>query len=107
MRLWSRVAVLALALAPVAALGDSSPQVILASPGIGGGAIERFTLRFSQPMVPLGDPRAAAPFATTCAGIGRWADQQTWVYDFAARSRAGPLAPSRRAKACAARAAST
>ena len=84
MRLWGRVALLALALAPVAALGDSSPQVILASPGVGGGAIERFTLRFSQPMVPLGDPRAAAPFTSGCAGTGRWADGQTWVYDFAA-----------------------
>lgn len=83
MRLWGRVAMLALALAPVAALGDSSPQVILAAPGIGGGSIERFTLRFSQPMVPLGDPRAAAPFATACAGAGRWVDAQSWVYDFA------------------------
>ncbi len=88
MRLWARVAISALALAPVAALGDASPQVILATPGVGanglGGAIERFTLRFSQPMLALGDPRAAAPFATACAGTGRWADQQTWIYDFAA-----------------------
>jgi hypothetical protein len=84
MRLWGRVAFLMVAMAPVAALGDASPQVILATPGVGGGAIERFTLRFSQPMVPLGDRRAAAPFATACAGTGRWADAQTWVYDFAA-----------------------
>ncbi len=79
-----RLAVLALALAPVAALGDNAPRVVLAQPGVGDGAIERFTMRFSQPMVPLGDPRAAAPFATKCAGQGRWVDQQTWVYDFAA-----------------------
>ena len=26
------------------------------------GAIERFTARFNQPMVALGDPRAASPF---------------------------------------------
>ena len=65
--LWGRMAMLALALAPVAALGDASPQVILATPGVGAGAIERFTLRFSQPMVPLGDPRAAAPFVTAVA----------------------------------------
>ncbi|HEX8485203.1 alpha-2-macroglobulin family protein [Sphingomonas sp.] len=86
MRLWGRVTMLALAFAPVAALGDSSPHVILAVPGTGGGAgaIERFTLRFSQPMVPLGDPRAAAPFATACTGSGRWVDAQSWVYDFAA-----------------------
>ena len=81
-----RWAVLALALAPVAAFGDNSPQVVMAQPGVGGaaGAIERYTLRFNQPMVPLGDPRAAAPFAATCAGAGRWVDQQTWVFDFAA-----------------------
>ena len=55
-----RWAVLALALAPVAAFGDDRPQVVLAQPGTGGngGAIERYTLRFNQPMVPLGDPRA-------------------------------------------------
>ena len=78
---------LLLALAPVAAFGDDSPQVTFAQPGIGGGAggsIERFTLRFNQPMVALGDPRAAAPFTTGCAGTGRWVDQKSWVYDFAA-----------------------
>ncbi len=81
-----RWAVLALALAPVAAFGDNSPQVVLAQPGIGGaaGAVERYTIRFSQPMVPLGDPRAPAPFTTACQGTGRWVDQQTWVFDFAA-----------------------
>lgn len=85
MRLWTRIALLALAIAPVAALGDASPQVILATPGVGGGAIERFTIRFSQPMVPLGDPRAAAPATVECAvgGQGRWVDQQTWVWEFA------------------------
>ena len=81
-----RWAVLALALAPVAAFGDNSPQVVLAQPGIGGhaGAVERYTIRFNQPMVPLGDPRSPAPFTTGCAGTGRWVDQQTWVFDFAA-----------------------
>ena len=85
MKLAFRVALLALALAPFAASGDSSPQVILATPGIGDGAIERFTARFSQPIVPLGDPRAASPFDVTCAvsGQGRWVDPQTFVYDFA------------------------
>ena len=85
-----RLAVLALALAPVAAFGDDSPQVVLAQPGTGGaganggGAIERYTIRFNQAMVPLGDPRAKAPFKTGCAGTGRWVDPQTWVFDFAA-----------------------
>ena len=88
MRLGFRLALLAFAIAPVAALGDSAPQVVLATPGVGDGAIERFTIRFSQPMVPLGDPRAAAPAIVECpvAGEGRWVDQQTWVWTFA-----GPL----------------
>ena len=85
MKLAFRIALLALAIAPIAAFGDSSPQVILATPGIGDGAIERFTARFNQPMVPLGDPRAASPFDVTCdvGGQGRWVDPQTFVYDFA------------------------
>ncbi|MFA5966439.1 MAG: MG2 domain-containing protein [Sphingomonas sp.] len=84
MKLAIRLALLGLVIAPVAALGDNSPTVVLATPGIGGGAIERFTMRFSQPMVPLGDPRAASPFDVTCAvaGEGRWVDPQTYVYDF-------------------------
>ncbi len=85
MKLLAKLGALALILAPVAAFGDNTPTVILAQPGIGGGAIERFTARFSQPMVPLGDPRAASPFTVECAvsGEGRWVDQQTFVHEFA------------------------
>ncbi len=85
MKLATRLAVLALVIAPISASGDNTPQVILATPGIGSGAIERFTARFNQPIVPLGDPRAAAPFKVGCAigGEGRWIDQQTYVYEFA------------------------
>ncbi len=85
MKLAFRMALLALAVVPFAAFGDASPQIVLATPGIGDGAIERFTARFNQPMVPLGDPRAASPFDVTCAvaGQGRWVDPQTFVYDFA------------------------
>src|SRR3546814_7032381 len=56
----------------------------MASPGIGDGAIERFTVRFNQARVPLGDPRAAAPFAVKCPveGQGRWVDQTTFVHEF-------------------------
>lgn len=88
MKLVTRVAILALALSPIgaiAAFGDNSPQVEMATPGIGDGAIERFTVRFTEAMVPLGDPRAEAPFKVECqvAGEGRWVDQTTWVYEFA------------------------
>lgn len=78
-----RWAVLALAIAPMAAFGDNSPRIVFAQPGIGNGAIERFTVRFSQAMVPLGDPRSPAPLTTGCAGQGRWVDQQTWAFEFA------------------------
>ena len=86
MKLAVRFALLALAFAPLAASADTSPQVVMATPGIGGGAIERFTVRFSAPIVALGDPRAAAPFKVTCAveGTGRWIDQQSWVHEFKA-----------------------
>jgi alpha-2-macroglobulin len=72
---------------PLAALSDSPPQVSMATPGSGGtngGAIDRYTIRFSESMVPLGDPRAAAPVAVTCpvGGTGRWVDTQTFVYEF-------------------------
>ncbi len=80
-------ALLALALTPLAVLGDAAPQVSFATPGSGGtngGAIDRYTMRFSESMVPLGDPRAAAPAKVTCpvTSKGRWVDPQTWVVDF-------------------------
>ena len=84
-----RLAAVVLAFGPIAASGLNSPTVVLATAGEGGGAIERFTIRFSEPMVPLGDPRAAGPFDVTCpvAGSGRWLDQQSFVHEF---SRALP-----------------
>ena len=85
MKLAARLAVLALMLSPALAFGDNAPHITVATPGVGNGAIERFTARFSQPMVALGDPRAPSPFDVTCAvnGTGRWADQQTFVWEFA------------------------
>lgn len=87
MRVWRRVALAIAVLAPIAALGDVAPQVVLATPGSAGsngGAIERFTMRFSEAMVPLGDPRATPPAKLTCpvGANGRWVDTQTFVYDF-------------------------
>ena len=43
------------------------------------------TARFSEPMVPLGDPRdTTAPFEIDCPakGAGRWIDSRNWSYDF-------------------------
>ena len=85
---WLRIALLApLALIAAAASGDTVPQVVLATPGsaaAGDAGINRFTLRFSEAMVPLGDPRAPAPAKHDCPvpGTGRWVDAQTWVLEF-------------------------
>ena len=41
--------------------------------------------RFSEPMVPLGDPRSTIdPLDVACpeSGTARWVDSRTWVYDF-------------------------
>ncbi len=85
---WLRLAVLAAVVVPAAAaVGDTAPQVVLAIPGSGGsngGAIERFTMRFSEAMVGLGDPRAVAPATIKCPvkANGRWVDPQTFIFDF-------------------------
>jgi uncharacterized protein YfaS (alpha-2-macroglobulin family) len=82
--------VLLLLAIPFAVWGDQPPQVTLATPGTsggssgGGGAIDRFTLRFSAAMVPLGDPRATPAATSDCpvAASGHWVDQQTFVLDY-------------------------
>jgi hypothetical protein len=54
--------------------------------------VRQVSARFSEPMVPLGDPRSAAdPFAIDCApkGSARWADARTWVLTFDADLPAG------------------
>jgi len=86
-RFFRLLLVIMLGLLPVAAVSDVAPQVTLAVPGSGdprSGAIERFTLRFSEAMVPLGDPRATAPATLECPvpATGRWVDQQTYVFEF-------------------------
>ncbi len=85
-RFWAMASAALMAI-PLVAIGNSAPQVVLASPGSAGsngGAIERFTMRFSETMVPLGDPRAVSPAKLTCpiGANGRWVDTQTFVYDF-------------------------
>ena len=89
--IWKPIAVAAglIALAaPLIGRTDAPPQVIVATPGSAGGnggVIDRFTMRFSEPMVPLGDPRATSPIAMKCtvSGTGRWVDPQTFVHEFA------------------------
>ena len=58
--------------------------------------VRQVAVRFSAPMVTLGDPRLPDPVAVRCdgdpertRGHGRWADQKNWVYDFASDLPAG------------------
>ena len=46
--------------------------------------VRQVAARFSEQMVPFGDPRIAEPFDIQCPekGKGRWADAKNWVYDF-------------------------
>ena len=46
--------------------------------------VRQVAVRFSAPMVALGDPTRESPFAVDCAvpGTGRWLDERRWVYDF-------------------------
>jgi uncharacterized protein YfaS (alpha-2-macroglobulin family) len=84
MRGWlNRVAVLLLVAGSAAAFGDTPATVLTATPGTDGDAIARFTLRFSEPMVPLAGGKD--PIAMACAvdGKGRWVDPATYVWDYA------------------------
>src|SRR3989339_1694526 len=46
--------------------------------------IRQVRVRFSEQMVPFGDPGLLEPFDIQCSekGRGRWADGKNWVYDF-------------------------
>ncbi len=46
--------------------------------------VRQVTARFSEQMVPFGDPRLVEPFEISCPEKGRqrWADGKNWIYDF-------------------------
>src|SRR4051794_19161274 len=72
---------------------------LAASPGFGAtiasvsprgeiAQVRQFTVKFSEAVVPFGDPRLADPLALHCSGgvpsgVGRWVNDRVWVYDFA------------------------
>src|SRR5215510_13887923 len=63
----------------------TDPHVIRFSPQGTVKGVRQVSARFSEPMVPLGDPRSTIdPFEITCSesGTARWVDSRTWVYDF-------------------------
>src|SRR5436190_468218 len=61
--------------------------------------VRQASVTFSEPVVPLGDPRLADPFSVVCAGAaaagsGRWTSERAWVWDFR-----DPLPPGTRCTA--------
>jgi hypothetical protein len=87
---WRRLACLSLGFlltgADTAVAEDAgAPRVIQFTPQGTVKGVRQATARFSEPMVPLGDPRAAkAPFEIDCPerAKGRWVDSRNWAYDF-------------------------
>ncbi len=71
---------------------EDYPRVEMFSPqGVVKG-VRQVTARFSEQMVPFGDPRAnVSPFEMDCSfkGTGRWADTKNWVFDFDGNLPAG------------------
>jgi len=47
-------------------------------------SVRQISVRFSEQMVPFGDPRLVEPFDISCIEKGqtRWADSRNWIYDF-------------------------
>ena len=78
------IAVLALISGAVYAAGPDASVVSFAPQGT-VKQVRQVTARFSEAMVPLGDPRVnAAAFSVDCPAPGtpRWIDSRTWSYDF-------------------------
>ena len=77
--------------ASAAARADSPPATVTFSPQGTIKNVRQVVARFSQPMVPLGDPRVTqSPFQIDCPqqgtarwhGTARWIDSRQWSYDF-------------------------
>lgn len=74
---------IALALALIAGLSHGATVEFFSPQGTVKG-VRQVTARFSEQMVPFGDPRLTEPFDVQCAekGAGRWIDGKNWSYDF-------------------------
>ena len=67
------------------AYAEEGARVEVFSPQGTVKGLRQVSVRFSEQMVPLGDPRGIIePFDMDCPekGTGRWADGKNWVYDF-------------------------
>ncbi|MBI5574742.1 MAG: alpha-2-macroglobulin [Deltaproteobacteria bacterium] len=77
---------LSMACSPTHAQAGPPPTVERFSPEGYAAKVRQATVRFTEQMVPFGDPRISDPFEVSCAGgiagRGRWADDKNWAYDF-------------------------
>lgn len=66
------------------ARAEETARVQLFSPQGTVKQVRQVSVRFSEQMVPFGDPSLVEPFEIKCPekGRGRWADGRNWVYDF-------------------------
>jgi hypothetical protein len=64
---------------------EEEPLVEMFSPQGMVKGVRQVSVRFSEPMVPFGDPQSLMePFDVICPekGSSRWADGKNWIYDF-------------------------
>ena len=74
---------------PLRVLSDTSTSVTNVVVGRAAAGVERLTLRFSAPMIALGQQTIPLTMACAAPGEGRWADPQTYVWTFARPLPAG------------------
>jgi alpha-2-macroglobulin len=64
---------------------EDGPSVEFFSPQGTVKTVRQVSVRFSEKMVPFGDPRGLIePFDIDCSekGTSRWADGKNWIFDF-------------------------
>lgn len=66
------------------AYADKNAHIEMFSPQGTVKDVRQVNVRFSEQMVPFGDPRLIEPFDIKCPekGKARWADGKNWIYDF-------------------------
>jgi uncharacterized protein YfaS (alpha-2-macroglobulin family) len=71
--------------ASICAYAEEGTRIEFFSPQGTVKGVRQVAARFSEQMVPFGDPRGLIdPFEIDCpeAGTARWADGKNWIYDF-------------------------
>ena len=67
-----------------AGVASAAPEVTSFSPTGSVKGVRQVQVRFGEPMVAFGDPRAPTPFGIDCpvGGTARWVDTRHWTFDF-------------------------